>query len=144
MVSIRGAIAEGTIGIVACPSDSSAPDKIATEIGKFLSAGFKPSDIAVVSVRGQNAARTFGLTRIGAYRLVKADDPKARNEIVDDTFLRFKGLERPAVIVTDLNLIHDRREVRMYIAITRALSAVRIVASRNAVLADQILTKFSN
>ena len=83
------------------------------------------------------------MTRIGAYRLVKADDPKAENEIVDDTFLRFKGLERPAVIVTDLNLIHDRREVRMYIAITRALSALRIVAPRDAVLADQILTKFS-
>jgi AAA domain/Nuclease-related domain len=144
MDSIRGGIAEGTIGIVACPSDSSVPDKIASEIGKFLSSGFKPSDIAVVSVRGQNAARTFGLTRIGAYRLVKADDRKAQNEIVDDTFLRFKGLERPAVIVTDLNLIHDRREVRMYIAITRALSALRIVAPRDAVGVDHILRKFSN
>jgi len=141
--SIRSAIADGTIGIVACPSDSSAPDKIASEIGKFLSAGFKPSDIAVVSVRGQNAARNSGLTRIGAYRLVKADDPRAQNEIIDDTFLRFKGLERPAVIVTDLNLIHDRREVRMYIAITRALSALRIVAPRDAISADPILTKFS-
>ena len=80
---------------MACPSESSVPDKIASEIGKFLSSGFKPSDIAVVSVRGQNAARTFGLTRIGAYRLVKADDPKAENEIVDDTFLRFKGLDAP-------------------------------------------------
>ncbi len=142
--SIRSAIAEGIIGIVACPSESSVPDKIASEIGKFLSAGFKPSDIAVVSVRGQNAARTFGLARIGAYRLVKADDPKAENDIVDDTFLRFKGLERPAVIVTDLNLIHDRREVRMYIAITRALSALRIVGPRDAIVADQILGKFSN
>jgi len=142
--SIRDAIVGETIGIVECPSDSSVPDKVANEIGKFLSTGFKPSDIAVVSVRGQNAARTFGLGRIGAYRLVKADDPKAENEIVDDTFLRFKGLERPAVIVTDLNLIHDRREVRMYIAITRALSALRIVAPHDAVAADPILAKFSD
>jgi hypothetical protein len=141
--SIRNAIVAETIGIVTCPSDSSVPDKIANEIGKFLSAGFRPSDIAVVSVRGQNAAPTFGLGRIGAYRLVKADDPKAANEIVDDTFLRFKGLERPAVIVTDLNLIHDRGEVRMYIAITRALSALRIVAPRDAINADPILTKLS-
>ena len=140
---IRSAIVADTIGIVACPSDSSVPDKIANEIGKFLSAGFKPSDIAVVSVRGQNAAPTFGLGRIGAYRLVKADDPKAVNEIVADTFLRFKGLERRAVIVTDLNLIHDRKEVRMYIAITRALSGLRIVAPRVFISADPILTKIS-
>jgi hypothetical protein len=43
------------------------------------------------------------MERIGAYRIVKADDLAAEHEIVDDTFLRFKGLERPAVIVTDLS-----------------------------------------
>ncbi len=53
--------------------------------------------------------------------------------------MRVKGLERPAVIVTDLNLIHDRREVRMYIAITRALTALRIVSPRDAILKDPVL-----
>ncbi len=137
--SIRNAISDGTIGIVACPSETSVPDKIANEVGKFRSAGFRPEDIAIVSVRGQSASRTFGLDRIGAYRLVKADDPTAEHEIVDDTFLRFKGLERPAVIVTDLHLVHDRKEIRMYIAITRALTALRIVAPRDAITADRIL-----
>jgi hypothetical protein len=56
--------------------------------------------------------------------LVKAEDPTAENEIVDDTLLRFKGLERLAVIVTDLNLIHDRRKIRVYVAIARALPAI--------------------
>jgi hypothetical protein len=40
--------------------------------------------------------------RIGARQLVKADDSAAESEIAEDTFLRFKGLERPALIVTDL------------------------------------------
>jgi hypothetical protein len=106
------------------------------------SAGFRLEDIAIVSVRGQSASRTFGLERIGAYRLVKADDPTAEHEIVDGTFLRFKGLERPAVIVTDLNLVHDRKEIRMYIAITRALTALRIVAPREAIVADAVLAGF--
>ena len=48
------------------------------------------------------------------------------------------------MIVTDLNLIHDRREVRMYIAITRALSALQDRCARDAISADPILlTKFS-
>ena len=136
--SIRLAIGDETIGIVACPSVTSIPDKIANEIGKFRSAGFKPSDIAIVSVRGQLGGGTFGLDRIGAYRLVKADDPSAENEIIDDTFLRFKGLERPAVIVTDLHLIKEPRKVRIYIALTRALTAVRIVAPRESFLTDPI------
>lgn len=137
--SILAAIADETIGSVVCPSVTSIPDRIANEVGRLRSAGFKPSDIAIVSVRGQLGGGTFGLDRIGAYRLVKADDPSAESEIVDDTFLRFKGLERPAVIVADLHLIKEPRDVRMYIALTRALTAVRIVAPRDSFLADPIL-----
>jgi hypothetical protein len=142
--TISEAIASKTVSIVRCPSEGSVPDRIANEIGKLRSAGFRQSDVAIVSVRGQTRARTFGLGRIGAYRLVKADDPLAENEIIDDSFLPFMGLERPAVIVTDLNLIHDRREVRMYIAVTRALTALRIVATRDAILADPVLVRFAS
>lgn len=141
--AIQSAIADETIRIIRCPSESSITDRIATEIVKLLSAGMRPSDIAIVSLRGQQRARIFGLEKIGAYRVVKADDPAAGNEIVDDTFLRFKGLERPAIIVTDLNLVHDRREVRMYIAITRALTAIRFVATRDSIMADPVLAHFT-
>jgi hypothetical protein len=44
--------------------------------------------------------------------------------------LRFKGLERPAIIVTDLRLVTDRADVRMHIALTRALDVVRLVAAK--------------
>lgn len=139
---IRDGMAADTIGIVQCPSESSVPDRIANEIGKLRSAGFAPHQIAIVSVRGQSGARTFGMERIGAHRLVKADDPNADREIIDDTFLRFKGLERPAIIVTDLNLVSNRRASRMYIAITRALTAVRIVAPGETIRQDPVLTPF--
>jgi hypothetical protein len=81
------------------------------------------------------------LSRIGAYRLVAADDPLAESEIVDDTFLRFKGLERPAVIVSDLHLIREPRAVRMYIALTRALAAVRVVAPRESFIRDRVMNE---
>lgn len=50
--------------------------------------------------------------------------------VVADTFLRFKGLERAAVIVTDLRLVETKREVRMHVALTRALVTARVVAAR--------------
>jgi hypothetical protein len=62
--------------------------------------------------------------------------------IICDTFLRFKGLERPAVIVTDLRMVRDRYETRMRIAVSRATSLLRIVAEENALKRDPRLAMF--
>ncbi len=61
--------------------------------------------------------------------------------MVAETFLRFKGLERPAIIITDLSLAISKPDYkkRMYIALTRALSTVRIVDTRNSVSCDPFL-----
>ncbi|MCA9582674.1 MAG: hypothetical protein KC416_12825, partial [Myxococcales bacterium] len=58
--------------------------------------------------------------------------------LVADTFLRFKGLERPAVVITDLSLVSDRYPVRMHIALTRALTTASIVASKEVLSQDPI------
>jgi hypothetical protein len=50
--------------------------------------------------------------------------------LVADTFLRWKGLERPVVIVADVTgPERERFGTRMHIALTRALAAARIVAA---------------
>jgi hypothetical protein len=49
--------------------------------------------------------------------------------LVADTFLRWKGLERPAIIVADVPAGGLARfGTRMHIALTRTLVAARIVA----------------
>jgi superfamily I DNA and RNA helicase len=71
---------------------------------------------------------------------VPADAEDMAESIVCDTFLRFKGLERPAVIVTDLGGVASRRrEVRLHIALTRALDLVRIVGEEAPVRDDPVL-----
>jgi hypothetical protein len=57
--------------------------------------------------------------------------------VVADTFLRFKGLERPFVIVTEL--VHGegmKYDVRMHIALTRATAGVIVVCDEDAVGRD--------
>ena len=76
---------------------------------------------------------------IGGHPIVLATDPKAGESIICDTFLRFKGLERPAVIVTDLRLVSDLYEKRMHIAISRALSLLRIVGVEGEIRKDRRL-----
>jgi hypothetical protein len=137
---INNAMRDQTVNYVQCPSVSSVGAKINNEVLKLLSAGFAPGDIAIVSVRGQQGAKSLGENGFGTYRVAKADDPDAENAIVHDTFLRFKGLERPAVIVTDLDLVSDRLETRMYIAITRAMTSLRIVAPRDTLRNDLVFS----
>jgi hypothetical protein len=124
---VKDGFAREIIGTVECPSESSIPAKIENEIRKLLSRGFKPGDIAVLSLRGRSAESVAGQDKIGSFPVVRADSPDIDENIVADTFLRFKGLERPAIIVTDLRLVKDRFDVRMHIALSRALDVVRVV-----------------
>jgi hypothetical protein len=78
---------------------------------------------------------------LGGHKIVKATDENACDEIVCDTFLRFKGLERPVVIVTDLRFVSDNYGVRMNIALTRALGVVRIVGAEREIERDEILRR---
>ncbi len=51
--------------------------------------------------------------------------------LVADSFLRWNGQERPAIVVTDLpDGDLDRLGVRMYVALTRALVGARLVGTR--------------
>jgi hypothetical protein len=51
-----------------------------------------------------------------------------------------RAAARPAIIVTDLGATGQRqREVRMHIALTRALDVVRVVAGAEAVGEDPVL-----
>jgi len=134
------AVDAGELGIVDCPSDSSVPDKVAREIDKLLGDGLEPRDIAIVSLRGMTAKDSLvHLGKLGPHTLVAADDDEATEQIVCDTFLRFKGLERPAIIVTGLQLVEDHKGVRMHIALTRALVTARVVAPKAVLMADSVL-----
>jgi len=115
------------IQIIECPSESSIPAKIETEINKLLSAGFDKHDIAVISLRGQTAESIATLDIIGQAKVVRANSTESENNIIADTFLRFKGLERPAIIITDYRLLQNKIDLRMHITLTRALDVVRIV-----------------
>jgi len=75
MEAIRIAIDDETIVIVAFPQRDFIPDKIGpTRLFKFFrSAGFQPSDIAIVSVKRSAKGGTFwARPQLGPIELLKA------------------------------------------------------------------------
>ena len=116
--------------------------RIALEVDKLLSSGLKSGEIAIVSLRGgAEPDSILHAAELRRHEVVPADHPAAGAHIVADTFLRCKGLERPGVIVTDIRLALGKQDYRrrMYIALTRSLSTVRLVDNRDDLLRDPIL-----
>ena len=131
-VLIQEGMANGVIKII--PGKLKDIDRlIGKEIDALLRDGFARSDIAILSLRGLKYPENIvHQILIGGEVFCKASDENCSNEIIGDTFLRFKGLERPAIIITDLRHVTDRLETRLLIALTRATSVLRIIDEEKA------------
>jgi hypothetical protein len=131
----RGRIDPSVLRAVVC-DQTELLDRVRHELTELRRAGAAPEHIAVLSLAGRANSELLRQSELGGHRLVPADSHDAPESIVADTFLRFKGLDRPYVIVTELMRgsvsVYSRR---MHIAITRATVAAIVVCSR--AIADQ-------
>jgi hypothetical protein len=84
----------------------------------------------VVSLRGQTTGdAVHHAPRLGHYPFVLVHSPGMEGQLVADSFMRWKGLERSVIVVADVDPRQERFHTRMHIALTRALAAARIVAA---------------
>jgi len=124
--------------VVRVPSAGAAPERLGREIEKALGDGAAPQDVAVLSLAGLARTAVCAGERIGRTPVVRADDPSGEDHVIADTFLRFKGLERPWILLTELSLAQGRDDydVRMHIALTRGTVGCVIVATAEEIAAD--------
>ena len=135
--------ATGAVRMCVVPTGREA-DRLGAELVELLRAGARPTDIAVVSLAGVNVSQVLQLDTLGGQRLVRADSDAASEHVIADSFLRFKGLERPFVIVCELAAGHaSQYERRMYIAATRATSRLLVIATDEDVARDPQLARLT-
>ncbi len=150
--AIEAARKDGTLRFVRCPDPAKTAEVVGAEVDRLLAEKVALADIGVVSLRGQTATgAVHQQERLGRHAFVLADHPEMEGRLVADTFLRWKGLERPVIVVADVPAGafagtdgvaagdggagagagggDGLRAIgtRMHIALTRALVAVRVV-----------------
>jgi DNA polymerase III delta prime subunit len=108
-------------------------DKLVQALTRLWSEGFRGGDIVILSPHG-SAECAAGRVRARPWRdrLAPADEA-ARGKIAFCSVSSFKGREAPAVILTDVdNVRGEHASALFYVAISRALSRLVILASESA------------
>ena len=122
--------------VVSVTDDSALEMAVAAAIQNALDDGARAADIAVLSLAGRERTTLCAGESIGTISVRRADDASATESVIADTFLRFKGLERPWIIVTELGRGSHRYDVRMHVALTRATVGCVLVATAEAIGGD--------
>jgi len=99
---------------------------------KLKENGFTNSEIAVLSVKAPDKAITSMATAHSIGVKFTNFENAAKNQIRSGTIHAFKGMESPAIIVTDVETIRgDQAACLFYIAMTRSLHRLYILAHNN-------------
>lgn len=98
-------------------------------IDKLKNDGFRASDIAILSTKAPDRSIAAMMNPVALVKL--APFPAKNNDCIGfASIYAFKGMESPAVIVTDVEAIYgDQARSIFYIAMTRALHRLYILAN---------------
>lgn len=105
-------------------------------------AGFRKSDVALLSFRGIGSSRVLGFDRLGPHTLRKFsgsyDDrgqPQfTEGDVLADSIHRFKGQSAPAVVLAEIDFetLGDAEIRRLFVGATRATMKLVLVLSEQA------------
>ncbi len=118
--------------IVPYKSEGQQEEKLVLTIGKLLQEGFACSDIVVLSPKSDQDSISSKISS-NAFSLCPIKQKTTKNDVGFCTIHSFKGLEAPAIIVTDIEEVESEKSVSLfYIAITRSVERLVIFVSDKA------------
>lgn len=106
-----------------------------------LAKGYQPEQIAILSFKGRQRSYLLQRHCIGSHtlkkpldQLVNGEQRFSDGEIYTDTVYRFKGLQAPYVIVTEMDFetLGEKEKAALYMAMTRCSMQLAFVMSERA------------
>lgn len=93
---------------------------------------FEPREVAILTARGTNSSVILG-RRFGNYQLTD-QLPLKIGEVFATTIRRFKGLDRPAIVLCEVDgtLTQEETEALMYVGTSRAKAYLAILVAASA------------
>jgi len=123
--------------IIATNDPESSTEALAQTLSDLLNDGFRADEIVVLSMCATSASTAKRLADQPEWRSLLIDSKKSpgTGRIRFDTIRRFKGLEAPAVVLTDLQTVYDEADATRglaYVGATRSVDRLVIVADADA------------
>lgn len=118
--------------IIPYKSEGQQEEKLVQTIGKLLQEGFNCSDIAILSPKSDQDSISSRISS-NAFSLCPIKQKRKKDDIGFCTIHSFKGLEAPAVLVTDIEEVEGEKSASLfYIAVTRSVERLVIFVSDKA------------
>ncbi len=106
---------------------------LANLLGRLTKEGYRPEDIAILSPYGDEQCAAAGLAEPWAEQVAPLRSLVGAGKVAYCTIHAFKGLDAPAVIVTDLDAVGTQAAADLlYIALTRSLDRLCLLVSETA------------
>jgi superfamily I DNA/RNA helicase len=124
------------VRLVQVASEQAALDALSKVLHELIAVGaVKPVDVVVLVGRAVEKSFVARREKVGAFRLVidahdvlVPEDECGGSAVLVSTVHRFKGLERPVVILVDIEGLDDEL---MYVGLTRARTHLVVIAESN-------------
>ena len=111
-------------------------------ITKALAAGYRRSDIVLLTFAGREHSKLLGLDALGPHALRRFDGTYdlfgnpvyTEGEVLAETIYRFKGQSAPCIVFSEIDFeVFDERSVRkLFVGATRATTRLMLVMSERA------------
>lgn len=118
--------------IIEYSDDAEQQGKLIQTLLNLLDEGVEPSDIAVLSMRPLDMCmdRISGASERSAFS--GGEDP-GNSSVCSTSIRRFKGLEAPVIVVTDIDeIVSDEAQKQFYVAVTRAIDKLVLLIRSGA------------
>ena len=141
-IEAQGALNSGELVVLTYRDAGELAQQVKEGIRQCLAAGYKKSDIAVISFSGREKSRLFPYTQLGPHSLktftggydLFGQPLYSEGDVLLESVYRFKGQAAPAIVFAEIDFeqLDERALRKLFVGATRATMKLLLVVSERS------------